>query len=1122
MPYSDWLLHNGPDAAPTVRQAGRDYLHQGRVTLDSDGDLRVLTTVRGSEAYHVAVIYAPPANDVVMGCTCPFYEERREVCKHIWATLMSCESRGLMPGFTPDDDTEIILIEPHLMQRIREDAGLGQGADDEAAAPTGFVERYVSPVSPLGKAQARTRPAPQPMWKRQLALVSASTPPSRFNTWPAERQIVYVIDADATHSGEGLVVEVAYRQPKLAGQWSKLRSANIPQEAVPRLADPADRQVLALLSGASRTPGHEYSYLRSAGELPTHFTLPSAMARPMAKLICSTGRCMLRLAGDIDSLQPLRWDEAGEWRLWLDIAPDEANENFTITGSLRRGEGEMAIEDPVLIVGGDGVVFTTETAAGLDDGGAFGWAAVLRRDGQITVPRDQRDSLLETLLQQERLPELNLCEELKFEQVRAVPKPRLLVRAEKQQTEYDRLAAELSFDYDGVIVPITEPRSGVYQAESRRLIRRDPASEQAALALLRQVGFREGYGVENVGDTLSLLPKHLPRAVQALTQAGWHVEAQGTLYRQANAFSVDVRSGVDWFELHAAADFNGQSIGLPELLRALKRGDRTIQLDDGTIGILPEQWLQQYSMLAGLAQVDEGHLRFSRGQAGLLDALLSTIPEASFDEVFARVQKELHSFEGVKPLDPPAGFVGELRPYQRDGLGWLFFLQRFGFGGCLADDMGLGKTVQVLALLETRREKRGQEKSGVDAPSLVVVPRSLIFNWKAEAARFSPKLRVLDHTGAGRTEGSDHFEDFDLVLTTYGTLRRDAQHFKDTKFDYVILDEAQAVKNIRTESAKAVRLLRGNHRLALSGTPVENHLGELWSLMDFLNPGILGAASAFNVVSGNGPLDEPTRRLLARGLRPFILRRTKEQVAADLPQKLEQTVYCEMPAEQRKLYDELRNHYRTALLGRIDKVGLGKSKMHVLEALLRLRQAACHPGLIDPAKIPDRSAKLDVLLSRLDEVADEGHKALVFSQFTSLLAIVRDRLDKSGRVYEYLDGKTVDREARVERFQTDPDCKLFLISLKAGGLGLNLTAADYVFLLDPWWNPAVEAQAIDRAHRIGQTRQVFACRLIAKGTVEEKVLELQQSKRNLADAIINADNSLIRTLGREDLELLLS
>jgi SNF2 family DNA or RNA helicase len=309
----------------------------------------------------------------------------------------------------------------------------------------------------------------------------------------------------------------------------------------------------------------------------------------------------------------------------------------------------------------------------------------------------------------------------------------------------------------------------------------------------------------------------------------------------------------------------------------------------------------------------------------------------------------------------------------------------------------------------------------------------------------------------------------------------------------------------------------------LSGTPVENHLGELFSLFEFLNPGMLNAANVFKIAgAGMRGVGEESLNLLAHALRPFILRRTKEQVASELPPKTEQTIYCEMKPPQRKLYNELREHYRNTLLGKIAREGMAKTKIQVLEALLRLRQAACHPGLIDPKRVDDASAKMDVLLAQLREVGAEGHKALVFSQFTSFLKIVRKHLDEEGVVYEYLDGATRDRKAPVERFQNDPGCKLFLISLKAGGLGLNLTAAGYVFLLDPWWNPAVEAQAVDRAHRIGQTQQVFAYRLIARDTVEEKVLDLQKTKRDLASAIISQDNSVIKNLQKEDLELLLS
>ena len=469
-------------------------------------------------------------------------------------------------------------------------------------------------------------------------------------------------------------------------------------------------------------------------------------------------------------------------------------------------------------------------------------------------------------------------------------------------------------------------------------------------------------------------------------------------------------------------------------------------------------------------------LRYKPSQVALLDALLDTVPDADVDETFARARDELRTFDRIGPVDPSPTFVGTLREYQREGLGWLHFLRRFQLGGCLADDMGLGKTVQVLALLDSRRTARAAGEPA--RPSIVVVPRSLVFNWIREAERFTPNLRVLDYSGPGRRNRPLDGGDVDVVITTYGTLRRDAAELAAVRFDYAILDEAQAIKNAGSASAKAARLIVADHRLAMTGTPIENRLEELWSLFEFLNPGMLGAASAFSALAHDTSLDG--REVLARSLRPVILRRTKEQVAADLPARTEQTLSVELEPAQRQFYDGLLESYRRSVLERVDKFGVGTRE----DAHPRGAAATATGGVSSGARRSDAdeaaSAKLDALLPALEEIIAQGHKALVFSQFTSFLALVRARLDAAGVVYEYLDGRVRDRQARVDRFQNDAACPLFLISLKAGGHGLNLTAADYVYLLDPWWNPAVEAQAIDRAHRIGQTRRVIATRLVAR------------------------------------------
>jgi superfamily II DNA or RNA helicase len=961
---------------------------------------------------------------------------------------------------------------------------------------------------------------PQPegrYWKGAIGRLRQTTHESQRtvrNGWQQGRELLYFIDVSGSQVGGGVVVETMHRDRKRDGSWGKMHASAISRRIAESMPDAADRQIAALLIGAN-AGGFYYDGYSSA----MRHLLSPAMAQFLMPMMCRTGRCVYGDTFTGTRLSPLQWDDQGAWQLHLSLDPDPAAGDYVLSGSLRRGDERMALSVARFVTRG-GLVFQKERVAAFEDEGMFEWIKLLSENHALRVPTDEANDLVAELNRLTRLPSLALPAELEIQETQPVMRPRLRLRApgRKPWGADDRLQGELSFDYEGTIVPDGDFSRGIFDAQRRRVVLRDGNGETAARDRLRELGFRFETDSETGGQVPRLTSKNLPKAVKALLLENWHVEADGKLYRRAGNFQVDVTSGIDWFDLSARVDFDGQVVTLPTLLAAMRRGETTVSLGDGTYGLLPEDWLAKYAALASVAKPEDDVLRFTKSQVGLLDALLATHPQSTFDDTFRRTRDELRAFEGVQPAEPPPGFVGELRPYQKDTLGWFDFLRRFNFGGCLADDMGLGKTVQVLALLESRRELT--ERAG---PSLVVVPRSLVFNWVQEAARFAPQLRVFDHSGVDRPKGADHLSDYDVIVTTYGTLRRDIMHLKDARFDYVVLDEAQTIKNPNSESAKSARLLNAAYRLVLSGTPVQNHLGDLWSLFEFLNPGMLGAVSAFSsaTIAANGT-DAEGRGLLARGLRPFILRRTKEQVATDLPARLEQTIYCELEPPQRKLYDELREHYRHSLLGLIEREGINKAKIQILEALLRLRQAACHPGLVDKARGDDPSAKLDMLLPRLAEVMEDGHKALVFSQFTQFLALVRKRLDRDKIVYEYLDGRTRDRQERVNRFQTDPECKLFLISLKAGGLGLNLTAADYVFLLDPWWNPAVEAQAIDRSHRIGQTRQVFACRLIARGTVEEKVLALQQSKRALADAIINADNSLIRTIGRDDLALLLS
>jgi superfamily II DNA or RNA helicase len=1076
----------------TIRDRGRDYFHSGAVTLDAVTTHEVRATVAGGADYEVDLDLE--GRRVYAHCTCPYVGEHAQICKHIWATILAAEPRGFAATAAAAGRLQLVLDE------------YDEDYDDE-------YDGYAAPAPLYRPRPLPPSPARREDWKHQLDALSREVqPPDPGYGRPvktAERQLLFVVDVAASEQAKKLVIEVNFRERKKNNEWGKPKAQTLTPAQVALLPDAGDRQVFALLGGAERGDGYGYYGGGYYGYGVPRYRLAGPLLDAVLPLLAASGRVRLRRNPHppvtIEDVAP---DLDPPWTLTVGVARDKAGKKWVLEGTLRRGDRTMPVSEPTLVV--PGLVFWEGRFTRLDDGGSFPWVPTLRRAGTIAVPVGKADEFLGQLLQMPRLPKLELPEELKYTEEAVVPRPRLVVKAAKLSYSGPMLNAELSFDYAGNAVPAGASGRGVFRPDDKQFVLRDPEAEQAAAARLARLGVRPGWSAG--GQVLQLKPAQLPKLVRELVAAGWKVEAEGKLYRQAGEFKLAVRTERDWFDLSATADFDGRPVPLPRLLAALNRGESSVVLDDGSLGVVPEEWLKKYGLLARMGTVEGDNVRFGRAQVGVLDALLASRPEVAFDKQFARAREELRAFEGVAPADAPKGFVGELRGYQREGLGWLRFLRDFGFGGCLADDMGLGKTVQVLALLAGKRK----------GPALVVVPKSLVFNWKQEAARFTPGLRVLDHTGPKRDQTGAGFKDHDIVLTTYGTLRNDAATFAAFRFDTCVLDESQAAKNAETETAKAVKLVNAGHRLALSGTPVENHLGELWTLFDFLNPGMLGRAAAPGGTGTPRNPDAETREILAKALRPFILRRTKDQVAKDLPAKTEQTVYCDLEAEQRKLYDELRDHYRQSLLARVDSVGLGRSKIQVLEALLRLRQAACHPGLLDKKRVSESSAKLDLLLPQLQELAEEGHKALVFSQFTALLAIVRKKLDAEGLGYEYLDGRTRDRAARVERFQTDPDCKLFLVSLKAGGVGLNLTAAEYVFLLDPWWNPAVEAQAIDRSHRIGQTKPVFAYRLIARGTVEEKVLALQQTKRELADAILGGDGSLITDLKREDLELLLS
>lgn len=560
----------------------------------------------------------------------------------------------------------------------------------------------------------------------------------------------------------------------------------------------------------------------------------------------------------------------------------------------------------------------------------------------------------------------------------------------------------------------------------------------------------------------------------------------------------------DWFDIHAMVHF-GTHYQIPfiRLREYILKDIREFPLPNGEIAILPLEWFAKYRDFLMFSEENNKNIRINKHHFQLVNESIG-----SLDTDFQEKIKNLN-FNKDNSVTPPKSLKTKLRPYQLDGLKWMLFLNENRLGGILADDMGLGKTIQTLALLLTVQKK---------VPSLIIMPASLIHNWTNEIKRFAPSIKILNHTGIGRSTEAQVLKHHDLILTTYGTVRNDIAALKKFHFEYIILDESQAIKNPESRTSQAVNELESNHKLVLTGTPVENSLIDLWSQLNFLNKGLLGNLELFKneyLFPLDRNKDEEIQKRLKKIIEPFILRRRKEEVAKDLPSLTEDIRYCEMSDQQRKFYETEKGQIRRQVLENIEKNGLGNSSIEILRAMMRLRQLSNHPIMMDDSYDGD-SGKFDEVLRSIHNIVEEKNKVLVFSSFVKHLNIFAKHFESVGINYSMLTGSTKDREAVVNSFKNDQDTHVFLISIKAGGVGLNLTEADYVFLLDPWWNPAVEQQAISRAHRIGQSKNVFAYKFISKDTIEEKILKLQEKKKMLADTFVSSNNPL-KDINKEEI-----
>jgi SNF2 family DNA or RNA helicase len=584
--------------------------------------------------------------------------------------------------------------------------------------------------------------------------------------------------------------------------------------------------------------------------------------------------------------------------------------------------------------------------------------------------------------------------------------------------------------------------------------------------------------------------------------------------------TIKVLSGINWFNALVDVRFGKRKASLKHVHKAVKNKSRYVQLDDGTTGIIPQEWLEKFAdyFISGDIASDDTIQIAKVNFATIEQCYDEQMLDDGVKNELNIYRKRLSGFDSIKEVQIPTELNGTLRHYQQAGLNWLNFLDDFNFGGVLADDMGLGKSIQIIAFILSQRDKVERNTN------LIVVPTSLIFNWQQEVAKFAPTIRIHTIYGADRIKSTEDFDRYEIILTSYGTLLSDINFIKDYQFNYVFLDESQNIKNPESQRYKSVRLLKSRNKIAITGTPIENNTFDLYGQLSFACPGLLGSKQYFRDIYST-PIDQfkSSKRAveLQNKIRPFILRRTKEQVATELPEKTEMVLHCEMKAEQRHIYDAYEKEFRY-FISATNNDQIKKSSMNVLKGLTKLRQICDSPLLLSGDKLPgSQSAKIDTLIEQIESKQPQ-HKILVFSQFVGMLDLIKKELQGRDIRFTYLTGQTRNREAVVNEFQNNPDVRVFLISLKAGGTGLNLTEADYVYLVDPWWNPAVENQAIDRCHRIGQTKHIMAVRLICPGTVEEKIMIMQQSKKDLANDLIRTDGSFVKSLTKDDLLGLIS
>lgn len=1106
-----------------MRELGASLIGLGQVQVyEMNAEQARIMTTEGDSKIHSSLGWTQIRDhrSLLVSCDCTHFKYKG-LCKHLWASIMSVDARAFSHGAPLTSKIDLVM------------------GDSEKDDSLSLTER--------ARDSASERPAPKaPFHNPGLHLLARSLARSRAIETSEralgvrENQLWFeLVLKEASESNIHLVMHTRERKSG-TDDWGLPKVFNATKERLSELSDPSDIALAELLRKMTYWDNPNATMRANSRSKQSIAEVAPALFDMVFSMLSEKGR--LFIMGQEGKPVSLVWRPKKYFRARIKV---EKSEEFWYL------RGEFASNQIVLLhnqtkpLWWAGLIVAGNQLCRLNTYGLGPFFSnlgekktnALKFEDSPEVRADLRKFLIESVGAQnitgdlgtqstqskedreEREEELGLGINLRI----LNPTPTLKVEL-SHNTLQTLLAAKVRMEYQGVEmialsaealpIRIKEGFSFMRNLEREASLLEELTSDPAVTLMPREID-----------PPLTIRFEAFIDVVSKLTKNGWIIKGHTGSKSEVRVVAPTrvesrLRTFEDWIEFKGEVEFEGEVFDLPTLLSKLKDG-KYITLASGAMGLVPEEWLRRQLAMAQLGEKSEDHFKLDLKNLPFIDLLLEEMPGVKFDHNLGELRERLKKWRDSSEVNLPSSFKAELRPYQKVGLKWMQFVSHLGLGGCLADDMGLGKTVQVLALLESRRLEL--LKTNAKLPTLVVLPKSLMPNWRSEAQTFAPSMTIWSYEGKP-SDREKMRQDLtssaspDVVLTTYGLVRQDIDELTKVDFDYVILDEAQAIKNDQSQSAKAVRELNANGRLAITGTPIENGLDELYSLFHFLLPSVFGhRVIKQTLLKGN---EDVTKNILG-ALRPFILRRTKSEVLSDLPAKTESILYCEMEEDQKRFYAGLQATYKASLANDLEAES-AKANVHVLEAMLRLRQAACDPLLVDPHLLNSSAAKHEVLIHKLLDIKASGARALIFSQFTSHLKLIREKLNAHHIKSSYLDGSTNDREAAINAFKEDPDCTVFLISLKAGGFGLNLTEASYVFLMDPWWNPAVEAQAIDRIHRIGQKQAVFAYRIVTRGTIEEKVLQLQQEKRLVASELETTDGKALKQMSLSDLNFLFS